>query len=160
MKVKRKISIGLVFNAGRRKVKRKDFDFKNQKSSLQSSPNKELIQYFKDLASKLGRTPTTKDLKKAKGYNHVIYRNCFGSLTQTAILAGLTPNPRGRNAGSFNAGYYISKQDCLNDLERITTKLGHFPSLDEINKYGKYCADTYRKRLGVIKMMNKHLIID
>lgn len=48
-----------------------------------------LLEYFKNLAIKLGRTPTKRELTIP---SENTYRNRFGSLSEVSILVGLEPN--------------------------------------------------------------------
>lgn len=42
----------------------------------------------------------------------------------------------------------ISKEDILEDLEKVYQKLGRTPSIKEYNKFGKYSYKTAYKRFG------------
>ena len=61
---------------------------------------KELIDYLKKLAGKIGRTPNQKDIIKADGPSHTVFYPAFGSLMKAQEAASLVPNSWGGSPGS------------------------------------------------------------
>jgi len=141
----------------RKQAEKRGYIFQRLKKTPVYS-DKQLFDNLKTLAWKLGHTPTAREIKAEGTISHITYRNRFGSLTKAQQKAGLKPNKQGGSRQrSIKVGHYISEEDCVRDLEKITFMLGHFPASSELKKHGKYSYDTYRKRLGGIKMLNKHL---
>jgi hypothetical protein len=58
----------------------------------QKFSNKDLLNHLKNLAKRLGRTPTTTDISKAGIVSDATYYYHFGSFTEALKKAGLVPN--------------------------------------------------------------------
>lgn len=62
----------------------------------QQYSNEELIQWYRELADELGRTPVSGDFR-GNGPSVMTYFRRFGNLGKVAKLAGKKPRPRGYN---------------------------------------------------------------
>lgn len=59
--------------------------------------DEDLLETLRDLAGKLGRTPTTEDLSEFTPHSHHVYYARFGSFRKAQRRAGLKPNKIGGN---------------------------------------------------------------
>jgi predicted metal-dependent hydrolase len=69
----------------------------NKTGFQQKYTNEYLLNYLKELAQKLGRTPNTKDLNKPGVICSAVYAAYFGSINKAVIAAGLVPNKKGNH---------------------------------------------------------------
>ncbi len=116
--------------------------------------NEFLLNYLKELAVKLGRTPYYKDFDKAGTVKHIVYFKRFGSLVKAQKAAGLVPyNNRGKVKLQKYSEY--SNEFLLNHLKELAVKLGRAPYGREIDKAGIATQWTYFKRFGSLVKAQK-----
>jgi hypothetical protein len=142
----RKIAIvnGLVYNPIKRSGRPRKYT------------EEQLLGHLRQLAAKLGHTPSQVEIKKAGEYKISVYMTCFGSIAKAQQLAGLIPNQKYNsieNASRNKAR--VTKEKCIEDLKRIYTELGSFPSLKQLKKHGKYHFRRYYNHLGGIKRIKE-----
>lgn len=100
-------------------------------------PNEELISELKSVADLLGHAPSLKEFEKFGAYSFGPYEKRFGNWSNTLNTAGLD---------TAESKTSISKQDLLNDFERVGRKLSKTPTSDDIDEHGEYCSYTYKNR--------------
>jgi len=100
-------------------------------------PYDELIAELKSVADLLGHAPSLKEFEKFGAYSCAPYKKRFGDWSNTLNAAGLDM-PESTTP--------ISKQDLLNDFERVGRKLGKTPTSDDIDEHGEYASWTYKQR--------------
>jgi hypothetical protein len=106
-----------------------------------------LINYLKELAVKLGRTPIALDINKAGTLPLNIYPIRFGRFSNAQKLAELVPfSERVRVKQKMYSEY--SDEYLLNHLKELAVKLGRAPYGYEIEKAGLVKAWVYTKRFG------------
>jgi len=105
-----------------------------------------LIDQLKELAKKLGRTPTTDDIRQASARRDTAalktFRSYFGSHNRALAEVGLELS----KASSFSRGHLIS------DLQQLAKKLGRRPSRTDVDRASQAgtcaCAATYSHYFG------------
>src|ERR1039457_1716386 len=85
----------------------------------------DLLNHLRELATKLGRTPSKSDIVAAGKISKTTYDFRFGSLRKAQQAAGLAPTKSG-NRRKF------SDEDLLNHLQVLTANLGRTPAHDDL----------------------------
>ena len=67
----------------------------NKRGNQMEHTTEYLLNHLKELANKLGKTPSTLDIKEAGDVGLTTYERYFGSLVKAQQAAGLVPNKRG-----------------------------------------------------------------
>lgn len=106
----------------------------------------ELIDQLKELAKKLGRSPTMDDIRQASARRETAalktFRSYFGSHNRALAEVGLELS----KASSFSRGHLIS------DLQKLAKKIGRRPSQTDVNRASQdgfcACAATYSHYFG------------
>ena len=102
--------------------------------------NEELLDHLKDLSKQLGKTPSEKDITRAKKVSHSMYSIRFGSLVKAQKAAGLAP---------FEIKVRIySNEELLNHLLELSKQLGRTPSIADIIAANKIKFTEYYKNFG------------
>lgn len=118
-----------------------------------SISDKQLLEELRNLANKLGRTPSQNDIKKF-GNGIVkriyLYRRRFGSLQAAQEKAGCA-----KNLGGVDLKY--TDEELLNEIIRVENLLGHTPTQDEIHEKGKYSPGAYKRHFGTYNEALKRL---
>lgn len=98
----------------------------------------ELVSDLRAFADELGKTPTVRELSDAGPHSPDRYRAEFGSWNEALAEAGFEPNliPN------------IPREDVVADVERVAGTLGKTPTLDEMDRHGRYSRLTYQRKLG------------
>jgi hypothetical protein len=114
----------------------------------------ELISELRALADKLGKTPSRSDMKNGTNITKrlYLYSRRFGGLQEAQKLAGLI-----ENLGGTELSY--SKEELLTEIGNLSERLGHTPTQDEINKYGKYPIGAYKRHFGTYNKALEQLSI-
>lgn len=99
-----------------------------------------LLKRLRQLAKKIGRTPSRNDLR-IYNMNAGIYYYRFGSFPKAQKLAGLVPNKRGYEKKYTN-------QYLLNHLKELAQQLGRVPSSSDITAAKKVTTKPYFTRFG------------
>jgi phage terminase small subunit len=107
--------------------------------------HEELINYLRELAQQLGRTPKKRDIHiPGKKISYSTYRKYFGSLRNAQKAAGLVPTE-----SVFKKKY--SRDDLLNHLKELAQELGRTPKEKDIAAAGKIANNTYTYHFGNLK---------
>lgn len=88
------------------------------------------IEHLRDVAERLDRTPTRTEINELPGPSAGIYNNRFGGFNAALRAAGLTANRE------FNSP--DSKQEFLEDVERVARKVERRPLTDDYREHGEY----------------------
>lgn len=111
--------------------------------------NEDVIQIFKELAQKLGRTPTQKDIKDKKKIDpnfisNDIIQHKFGGFINLARICGLKINK-----------HSYTKKEALHLLNSFYNKYGFIPSQKEFKNYKNELPsiNIYNKFGGLIKCL-------
>lgn len=100
-----------------------------------------ILEEYKKLSEKLGRVPSKNDVNKnIKTFSSSTIIKYFGGFENIQILCGFTSNKNN----------IISNDELLNNLQNIINKLEKIPSRDEIDKFGKYSSNAYKRAFGSI----------
>src|SRR5699024_1262518 len=105
----------------------------------------ELLQQLKELASKLGRTPTTMEARSA-GLNISLYDTRFGGFNKALELIGLNKNFEKTNVTHTDKELLEMYKDLCNCLGRVATS-------KDIAKYLDYISSVFGTRFGVINAL-------
>lgn len=97
---------------------------------------KDLVSAATDLAEKIGRTPSVNQFGERTEYNTTHVYNHFNSWEQLIDEAGLE-HPR---------YYRITREELLEEIQRLEESLGHPPSQREMKKQGEFSPATYEQR--------------
>lgn len=101
-------------------------------------PKKALLAEIGRLAEKLGKRPYQEDMVEQGKFSLRPYINRFGSWGKALEEAGYDP--------TTNPNAQIADSKLLEDLRRVTSKLGHAPTVPEYREHGRYHDDTYWQR--------------
>jgi hypothetical protein len=105
-----------------------------------------------NLVKKLNRRPSLEDYLDQGKYPISIVYKVFAKKEWDEILASLgyrTPNPK-------NSYTY---QNVVEEVERVSKQLKHFPSLEEYNQVGKIDADTVKRATKTINWLESLAVI-
>lgn len=97
----------------------------------------ELIDELHRLAGKLQQTPRVQDLRDQGRYSYTAYRNEFGSWNEALKAAGFTPNKQD-----------ISREDLIDEIQRMVDEEGEVPTKRDLKELSKYSYDAYRNEFG------------
>ena len=97
-----------------------------------------LLRDLREFARELGKTPTKAELNDFGPHYVKRYQNEFGSWNEAVAAAGLEPN----------LVHGISRTMLEADIERVAGVLGKTPTLDEMDRYGRFSRQTYQSKLG------------
>lgn len=128
------------FNGAYNAFKLIGYDVEQQRLDDLVKLENDMIDKYKRLKDILGRVPSSRDIERYSrefqyGYSMSTYEFHFGSLYELQRLCGFTPTVVGRNK---------SKEDMLDDLVRLSDKLGKTPSkldlkyFDDVASENKY----------------------
>lgn len=107
----------------------------NKEHSISKS---DLIDELVRLSNELGRTPTSRDMAKDGEYGTSTYANKFDSWNDALQEAGFEPT-RERS---------VSREFLIDELKRVTEKLGKPPNTTEMKKHGCYGVSTFSSEFG------------
>lgn len=115
----------------------------NKRGGPKKYTNEFLLNYLKELAVKLGRTPYIKDIIEAGEVSCHSYVSHFGLFSNAVKAAGLVPNKTG-----FQQKY--TDEYLLIHLKELAQKLGRTPNNKDLNKPGVICSAVYVAYFGSI----------
>ncbi|WP_435147174.1 homing endonuclease associated repeat-containing protein [Halobaculum sp. P14] len=95
----------------------------------------DLLADIRDVASKLGTTPTLQTYREHGSHSASTMYDRFGSWRDAVDAAGFDPHDPMEK---------ISDEDLIEELRRLRDELGSEPSAGEMNEHGKYWVSTYR----------------
>ena len=101
-------------------------------------PEDELLAEIKRLETKLGKTPTKREMNSYGEHGAKTYQKQFGSWNNALKAAGF----------DLHNVVDIESTLLLNEMKRLGSELGHAPRVDEMDNLGKYAASTYRRAFG------------
>lgn len=110
----------------------------------------ELVADVERVGEMLERRPTREDYITYGGYSIEEFNEAMG-WTAALALAGYDPPNRGRK---------ISKNDLVTEFQRLTQKLGHRPSREEIREFGRYTEKPYVRVYGEWEVAREEIPID
>ncbi|ODM26952.1 hypothetical protein A7W90_12420 [Clostridium sp. Bc-iso-3] len=103
--------------------------------------NEYYIQILKQLAEKLGHTPSMSEMKR-EGQDPSIYVNRFGSYNKALKIAGLPINE------SNFIKKDIDKRKIIRDYKQLSERLGRPATQKDFNKYMPYSSTVVTSRFG------------
>jgi hypothetical protein len=99
-----------------------------------------LLKHLRDLAERLGRTPSISDVDAADGPCSTTYANWFGSWSAALVEAGFELKPPHRRYG---------REELLDILRALAEELGHAPTMVELwQRDDLPRPSTYKVRFG------------
>jgi hypothetical protein len=103
-----------------------------------------LLFYIRKLAFELGRTPTSIDMDKARGYpDSTTYHTALGSWKKAVAMSGVPPARKKK---------LYSREELLEKLRRFVKETGIWPTTRSVDKDKKMPGyNTYRARFGNLK---------
>lgn len=107
-------------------------------SSVASPAEDDLIDDLKRFAHSLNKTPTYREFTKYGPHSASKYEQEFGSWNAALRAADLDPN----------LTHNISSEEIKKDIERVAGVLDRSPTLNEMDRFGKYSLQTYSKKLN------------
>ena len=123
--------------------------FQFEKPQRHAEKRKQILSHIKDLAAKLGRTPSTNEIDKAGKFNASELAVYFGSIRKAHRLAGLKPNSVGNShERSLRHGEFITKERCIEELTKLSKRLKRKPSWKDVKKHMTIHPQTISLRLG------------
>jgi hypothetical protein len=94
----------------------------------------DLLDELKDLAERLGRSPTGKQMNELGEYASSTYVERFGGWNEALRLAGFDVNKRSN----------IEQESLLDEIERLAEELARPPTSTEMAEIGKYADSLYQ----------------
>lgn len=113
-----------------------------------AKPNEYYIQRLRELAEKLGHSPSVNELKKA-GYDQTIYLERFGSYNNALKVAGLET----RESNFISKG--INRKQIIKDYKQLSKSLGRPATQKDFNKYMHYTSRVVYSRFGSFVALRK-----
>jgi hypothetical protein len=98
---------------------------------------KELIQELSRLNGITDGSPTQKEMNEMGQYSVMPYKDRFGSWNESLKEAGISPNVS-----------KVSKEELIEELERVDKKSSGSPTQEDMNEVGEYSAQTYHRKFG------------
>ncbi len=95
----------------------------------------ELVEDLQRVGDELGRAPKYEEYRELGQFHPSTPEKKFGSWNEAVTEAGFEPN---RHTD-------ITREDVLEDIDRITEKLGRRPKISELTEHGKYAEEVYVK---------------
>ena len=108
--------------------------------------DKYLLDYLKELAKQLGRTPEIADINKEGKINSSMFNSRFGGIKKAQKEAGL-------KVVNYKKNY--SDEELILQMKVLAKKLGRVPAAYDINKAGKASYGTYHNRFGSLKKIRE-----
>jgi len=102
-------------------------------------PTKEML--CKDLnrvKSKIGRTPRMYDIEEFGKFSSSPYISAFGGWNNALEYCSLDINQKSS----------VTKDELLEELERVSDKIGETPTTRQMDKFGNFSSHTYSKHFG------------
>lgn len=116
----------------------------------------ELLNHLRELAARLGHTPSQVEIKQNSKYKISVYLTAFGTVSKAQELAGLPPNDKYNSLDNVKRQRnYITREEIIEDIKRMQIELGCFPNRTQLNEYGKYPLSVYYNRFGGVKKMKE-----
>ena len=115
---------------------------KSKNGNKKKYSKKNLLEEMIILSKKIGKTPSSFDIKNSGKIN--AYRKYFGSIKNAQKLAGLSPNKRG-------AQEKYSNKYLIYHLIELSKKLERIPKVDDILDAGKVSIKIFYIRFGNFK---------
>lgn len=116
----------------------------------------ELLNHLRELAARLGHTPSQVEIKKDGKYKINVYLTGFGTLRRAQKLAGLPPNDKYNSLDNVKRQRnHITREQCIEDIKRIRVETGGLPSRTQLREHGRYSLRVYYNRLGRITKLNE-----
>ncbi|GGL45449.1 hypothetical protein GCM10009037_31130 [Halarchaeum grantii] len=110
----------------------------NPRSNARRVEQEDLLQELRRLDQEVDGRPKVRDMDEIGEYSAATYRRQFGSWESALKAAGIkTESPR-----------KITKDELVEELHRLADELGEQPSREQLDEYGRYSADSYRRRFG------------
>ncbi len=111
-------------------------------------PNEYYIQRLRELAEKLGHSPSVNELKEA-GYDQTVYLKRFGSYNNALKVAGLET----RESNFIGKG--INRKQIIKDYKQLSKSLGRPATQKDFNKYMHYTSRVVYSRFGSFVALRK-----
>ncbi|WP_137284627.1 homing endonuclease associated repeat-containing protein [Halorussus salinisoli] len=108
--------------------------------SLHGAPTystSELLNHLRDLATRLGETPTAREMNTNGEHAVDTYRHRFGSWNNALQKAGFT---------STTSASLPPADDLLTEIRRLKTEFGQPPTPAKMRQQGKYTPELYLSR--------------
>lgn len=102
-------------------------------------PDEDLLAALRELADRLDRTPTTRDMRDRGPYSPSTYQSRFGSWTAARERAGVS---------SDADGVTYTDDELLDALTSFAADLGETPTRAEMREDGPHSPSTYADRFG------------
>lgn len=106
---------------------------------MPSYSDEELLDAIHELAEVYGRPPSLQEITDETKYGRKVFYSHFGSWRDALEEAGYESRPpQGK----------VSKDDLVEELQRLGDELGEQPTLQEMNEHGEYWGSTYKNHFG------------
>lgn len=102
---------------------------------MPSYSDEELLDAIHEFAEEYGRPPSLQEITDETQYSRTVFYSHFGSWRDALEEAGYESRPPQEK---------VSKDDLVEELQRLGDELGKQPSLQEMNEYGEYWGSTYK----------------
>lgn len=100
-------------------------------------PRRSLLNALRGLAETLGHPPRTSDIRSGTPHHIQTFKDRFGSLEDALEAADIS---------SHNIGYTRTREELLDELQRLADELGHAPSTTDMKTRGEFVYATYLER--------------
>ena len=100
---------------------------------------KECLDRLSELSSKLGRRPSCVEIDSTDGFpSTMVFRRHFKTLNNAYELLGF----------SIVKGHRYSKQDCIDELNRVMKEIGQVPTREDFIKHSNMSVGVIRRQFG------------
>lgn len=113
----------------------------------------QLLQKFRSVAAAVGHTPSKLELKEhGMSWQSLVHH--FGSLSETARIAKLAPNPKHQLTGTH---LRYSTEQIMELLRNFEYRVGRFPTASDMNRhmFGLPSQSTFIDRFGSLAKARK-----
>jgi hypothetical protein len=117
--------------------------YHNKKDNI-VRPTDYYLQRLRELAEKLGRAPSGAEASKYGIRIARLYKRLKTDWAGILKIAGINY----LSLPSKSLMHYVSNDEMLEDISRVTSLIGHKPNLAEYSKHGIYSASTVKRRFG------------
>jgi hypothetical protein len=101
-------------------------------------PDEAIIDEIQRLADALGNPPTATEMSEQGEFSVTLAQNRFGSWNDALKTAGYRPHHQ----------YSICDQELTDEIERLVTKVGRSPTIEDMREYGRFSIRPYLRRFN------------
>lgn len=102
----------------------------------------ELIRNLQKINEEVDGVPRTSDVEDFGEYSYDMYSSRWETWNEILVEGGIEPDL------DEKVGEWISREDLIDEMQRLTDELGHPPTSTEMDDLGEYSYSVYYNRWG------------